>query len=57
MPKYTVEWTLLGATTVEAADEKEARRLVEWDLPDEKIYADITDMEITTLSRDDGGDD
>jgi len=57
MPKYTVEWTLLGATTVEAADEKEARRLVEFDLPDEVLYEDITDMEITALSRDDGGDD
>jgi len=56
MPKYIVEWSLRGVTTVEAVGEKEARKMVEWDLPDEALYEDITDMDISGVSLEEGGD-
>lgn len=56
MPQYRIEWSLQGNSTIEAADEKEARRKILFDTPDEKIYADITGMDISDISLDDGGD-
>ncbi len=56
MPKYIVEWSLQGVTTVEAADEKEARKMVEWDLPDEVLYKDITDMDISDVALEEESD-
>lgn len=56
MALYRVEWSLQGVTTVEAVGEKEARKMVEWDLPDEALYEDITDMDISGVSLEEEGD-